>query len=367
MKKTLLVTLEYPPMVGGVAQYYSHIVQELPKGDIHVLDNEEEYLLSGQWLWPRWLKGLVNTYRAVRKYDIEHILVGQILPVGTMALILYKFFGIPYTVMTHGMDVTIPFGASGSVRKQNLVHKILHNADSVTTVSQYTKTQLLNLGVDEDKIHIVYPCPHMTDASAADNQLDKDIVDTVFHTKKRHIVLSVGRLVERKGHDMVIRAIAKLKDQFPQILYAIIGDGNYREELEFLVQGLEVENNVLFLGKLNDTQVKEWYTRCDMFAMPSRQLENGDVEGFGIVFLEANSFGKPVIAGNSGGIPDAVVDGETGFLVDPLDAEMIADSIERLLLDKTLAQKMGEKGRERTHAEFRWDVQASKLRAIIDS
>lgn len=152
MKKALLITLEYPPQVGGVANYYKNLVSQMSQDRIRVLTNDKSELLStNKYIWPKWLKGLVNSYRAAKQNEIEHILVGQILPIGTIALVLKIILKIPYTVMTHAMDVTLPYGKDGSARKKWLVKKILSKADSVTTVSRFTKKYLVDMGVDKRK------------------------------------------------------------------------------------------------------------------------------------------------------------------------------------------------------------------------
>lgn len=366
MKKTLLVTLEYPPSVGGVATYYAHLVNELPSDSIVVLHNNDDALLFRR-LWPRWFKALWSTWRAIRKQNIECLLVGQILPLGTVALILHKLTGIPYIVMTHAMDVTLPFSNEGSTRKQKLVKQILKHAAAVTTVSQFTKQHLVSIGVAESQIHIVSPCPHITPETfpvSIDTVIERDKIE---HTDGKQIILSVGRLVERKGVDRVIEAMANVKTTHPNALYIIAGNGSYAYELKKLVEQFGLQKHVRFVGKLSDQELAEWYQRCDVFVMPSRQLSNRDVEGFGIVYLEANSFGKAVIGGNSGGVADAVIHEETGLIVDPNDVDAITQALQRLLTDHSLAIRLGNQGKHRVEKQFQWPIQAKMLEQLISS
>ncbi len=366
MKKTLLVTLDYPPMIGGVAHYYHNLISCLPDGQVYVLDDEHHELLStSRFVWPRWMKGMVSTWRSVRMYNIEHILVGQILPIGTIALILHLFKRIPYTVMTHAMDVTLPQGSGGNRRKRWLVRMILRKAHRVTTVSSYTRQQLEKLGVPAKKIIMVYPCPNVDGAIDIANEATVGNLNEKYELGTKKLILSVGRLVERKGFDMVIQAFARLREESPDLVYAVVGDGPDMNRLKKLADQLDVSDRVIFTGRVEEEELAQWYSRATVVCMPSRQLSNYDVEGFGIVFLEANSYGKPVIGGKSGGVGDAVVDGETGFLVEPDDVRMLAAALERLLSDSQLAQQLGENGRRRVAERFRWEVQAKELEHIL--
>lgn len=364
MKKTLLVTLEYPPSVGGVATYYEHLVRELPQDSISLLHNNNDALLFRR-LWPRWMKALWSTWRTIRREGIECLLVGHILPLGTVALILHKLTGIPYIVMTHAMDVTLPFSEEGSLRKQKLVKQILKHASAVTTVSQFTKQHLITLDVPESRIHIVSPCPHITPEAFPVTVDEVLAFDKEHQLDGKRVILSVGRLVERKGVDRVIEAMATIKTQHPNAIYVIAGNGKYAYELKKIVERLSLQKYVQFVGKLSDQALAKWYQRCDLFIMPSRQLSNRDVEGFGIVYLEANSFGKPVIGGKSGGIADAVTHEETGLLVDPNNVAEIAAAIDRLLTDASLATRLGNQGMQRVRTQFQWSQQARNLQQLI--
>jgi phosphatidylinositol alpha-1,6-mannosyltransferase len=368
MKRTLLITLEYPPMIGGVSHYYANLVHALPDGEVFVLDNEKGELLStSHWVWPKWLKGVWNTLRAVRKYKIEYLLVGQVLPLGTIALLLKRFAGIPYMVMTHGMDVTIPFAAGSSPRKQKLVRAILHQASAVTTVSSYTKAQLVSLGVPESKIAMVYPCPNIEVTDVQPSSVTMAELDRTHHVEGKRVLLSVGRLVERKGFDMVIAAMAKLRKDYPDLVYVIAGEGAYRARLEALVHKYQLASCIRFVGAVSNAELAAWYTRATAVIMPSRELPNHDVEGFGITFVEAGAFGKPVIGGNSGGVVDAVVDGQTGFLVEPTNLAMLTQAIISLLDNPQQAERLGAFGKKRVAEQFDWKTQARVLQSRIDT
>lgn len=173
------------------------------------------------------------------------------------------------------------------------------------------------LGVNPERIQIPHPgCKINTFRPHEPYEETRRRLLSAAHRDK--IILSVGNLVSRKGHDMVIRALPRLLDTIGKVRYLIAGDGPYRAELEDLASSLGVQGHVVFAGKVPDADLPDIYSLCDLFVLPSReQPESCDAERFGMVFLEANASGKPVVAGKSGGVGDAVLDGETGLLVEP--------------------------------------------------
>ncbi|MFH0988202.1 MAG: glycosyltransferase family 4 protein, partial [Parcubacteria group bacterium] len=151
----------------------------------------------------------------------------------------------------------------------------------------------------------------------------------------------------------------------PNAVYVIVGSGVYENELRVAVEKFGVKDKVLFVTDAVDNDLPLFYQSCDLFAMPCRELANGDVEGFGIVYLEANLFGKPVVAGRSGGAAEAVIDGQTGLVVEPNDANAIAEALVALLTDEQRAKILGEAGRKRVVEQFDWKKQADKVRQLL--
>src|SRR3990167_1819041 len=350
MVKSLLVTLDYPPQVGGVAVYYEHLVKEFPNGDVLVLTVDKingqkipeqdgiirrRLLFKSKLFWPKWLPLLWQIWKITRQNKIKLIQVGQILPVGTAAYILNKFFKIPYMVYCHGMDVMT---ASQSPRKKILARKILKNAEFIAANSEFTKEKILEYGVRPQNVTIVYPCPNM---KLRREVLPKEIeaLRNKYSLLNKKIILTTGRLVERKGHDVVLGAFHKLKESVPEAHYVIIGEGPMEEAVKQMIKTLKLEDSVLLIGKVSDYELAVWYEICDVFVMISRQLKNEDAEGFGIVYLEANMFGKPFIGGKSGGVAEAVSDNETGILVEPTNPQEILTAIERLLKNPEEAKR----------------------------
>jgi phosphatidylinositol alpha-1,6-mannosyltransferase len=182
----------------------------------------------------------------------------------------------------------------------------------------------------------------------------------------RPVVVCVSRLVERKGQDMLIRSLRLIHRRVPGAAVLVVGDGPRRSALESLARSLGVERDVLFAGAHPWVDLPPFFAAGDVFCMPTRTRKAGfEVEGLGIVYLEASATGLPVVAGDSGGAPDAVRDGETGFVVDGRSAERIAGKVGDLLLDRELASRMGAAGREWVERSWGWDDLGERLRGLL--
>jgi phosphatidylinositol alpha-1,6-mannosyltransferase len=181
-------------------------------------------------------------------------------------------------------------------------------------------------------------------------------------------LLTVSRLDERyKGIDTVLRALPLIAAPVPGVRYVVAGDGPLRPYLERLARQLGCRDRVHFLGRVNTEDLVALYRSCTAFVLMSRDRDvDGGAEGFGLVFLEANSFGKPVLGGNSGGIPDAVLDGETGLLADPESIISVSQQAIRLLTDHQLAERLGHQGRERVLRERTWTATADCLKRVVE-
>ncbi|MCD4705800.1 glycosyltransferase family 4 protein [bacterium] len=373
MNKTLLFTIDFPPNFGGVANYYKKICEHLPADKIVVLtikdarasENKKSYkiyrknLLTNLTIWPKWLPCFWHLYKIIKKEKIKTVLVGQVLPLGTVAMILSKIMKFDYIVLTHSFDILI---AQKSKRKKYLLKKILKNAKYITVNSNFTKQKLIKLGINENKITIIYPCAYFK--PLADEKIKNDLIKK-YSLENKKIILTVGRMVERKGADMVIKSMSKIKKEIPNIVYIIAGgDAYYKKNLIELSKKFLITDKVIFMPNAKDEKIKALYDLCDLFIMPCRQI-NEDVEGFGIVYLEANCFSKPVIGGKSGGAIEAIIHNKTGLLVNPLDTNEISNAIIKLLKNKNLAKELGENGRQRVRQEFNWKKQTKKIKILL--
>jgi len=390
IKKTLLVTLDFPPRLGGVATFYYNVCKNLPPNKIVVLapeqagseifDQKQNFTIIRKKLlnqfpetFPkgiggifkiaatiRWLSLIKHLAQTIKNHQIELIQVGQILPLGTLALIYKKRKNIPYVIYVHGLDITLP---QKFMRKKTLLKKIIANAQNIIANSYWTKDELIKLGAEREKVIVVHPGPNLK-AEQAREWKTKEIAERCELTGKK-ILLTVGRLVERKGHDLVIKALPKIIQAVPNVIYLIVGAGPQQKKLAGLVNQNNLGNYVQFIGSVAQADLASFYQICDAFIMPARQLPNGDVEGFGIVYLEANLFGKPVIGGRSGGVGEAVIDGQTGILVNPESVEEIAQAAIKLLTDQAYAERLGLQGLQRVEEEFDWQSQTEKIKAIL--
>jgi phosphatidylinositol alpha-1,6-mannosyltransferase len=182
----------------------------------------------------------------------------------------------------------------------------------------------------------------------------------------RPTVVCVSRLVPRKGQDMLIRALPELRERVPDVVLLLVGGGPYRKHLTEMVDDLGVGANVVITGSVPWQELPAHYNAGDVFAMPARTRGKGlDVEALGIVYLEASATGLPVVAGNSGGAPEAVLDEVTGHVVDGRDVGQLRDTLASLLLDPVRARRMGRAGREWVGANWRWDVMAERLSGLL--
>lgn len=376
MKKTLLVTLDFYPSLGGVSRYWERLGEYMPSDRWAVLAPHcsPSFQAEGgippvqafdypvirrrmitRWLYPQWLWLLVSLFVVCRRYHIERVIAAQVLPVGTTVMVVCWILRIPYSVSVHGMDVLLP---KKQRRKHALCKKIFSRAQHVIANCATTRKSVERYGILASHIEIVYPAPVITPAVITESLTlarDDD------HVK---ILLTVGRLVKRKGHEYILRALHGVRAEMPDVTVVIIGDGPHRAALEALSHELGLAESVRFLGIRSDQETAQWYNACTLFIMTPEDIE-GDVEGFGIVYLEAQSFGKPVIGSRTGGVVEAVHDGVTGLLVEPKDTVGIQRAVLRLLSDPTYAQTLGENGRRRVEEEFQWKRSAEKLQYLL--
>ncbi|HEV3046099.1 MAG TPA: glycosyltransferase family 4 protein [Solirubrobacteraceae bacterium] len=240
------------------------------------------------------------------------------------------------------------FYANEILGKPRLAAFAATHADVAIAISAYTASLILATGASSANLRVIPPGVDLPD--------EPDAIPA-----ERPTVLTVAQLKHRyKGHDVLVRAIARVRALVPDVEWVVIGEGTLRPELEALAASHGLEGCARFLGAVSDEQRNRWLRMADVFAMPSRLAG----EGFGIVYLEANAFGKPVVAGNVAGPLDAVVDGVNGLLVDPTDALAVADAVTRLLLDRALARRLGRDGAARA-SDFAWPLIARRVETAL--
>ena len=361
MRHCLLVTLEYPPFHGGIAHYYGHLVKNWPDlGTMAVLNNNNYQLQAKSGFWP-WRRAFSTIGQAIRRSGINFVLVGQILPLGTVVWLLSYVLPIKYGVFVHGMDWGM---AVSRPRKRWLAQRVMHRAATVIAGNSYV-AGLVQQAVPGVASRLIIINPGLDKAEPP--IIAKDYLVALrqrYDLNNCQILLTVGRLVERKGVDRVLAAMPELVVKYPNLRYIIIGQGPYLEYCRQLVKQLAIDSAVIFITTADDQERAAWYQLADVFIMPSRQI-GGDFEGFGIVYLEANCASKPVIAGRSGGVGDAVVDGLNGLLVNPESIAEIVTAVNRLLSDQALRHRLGQAGQQRL-VDFLWPALATKLSRFIN-
>jgi phosphatidylinositol alpha-1,6-mannosyltransferase len=300
------------------------------------------------------------------------VVAARVLPEGLIANLIAGTTGIPSVVFAHGEEITTWTHAPGPSRrrsyldlwKQRLLWQTYSRCDRIIANSRFTQG-LLHAGlVDPSKVAVVHPG---TDPERfLPQEKDPELLDR-YQLRGRQVLLTVGRLSRRKGQDVMLRALPQIVRTAPDVVYAIAGTGDYDIELRRLVRLLGVERHVRFLGGVADELLPAVYNLADVFVMPNRTLpESNDVEGFGIVFSEAGACAKPIVAGRSGGVSEAVLDGDTGLLVDGARPYQVAAAVIRLLNDRPLARRLGHNARRRVCRELTWDHSAARIETCID-
>jgi len=378
MSRVLLVTNDYPPRRGGIQSYLENLVDELVATGTHDLTVYA----------PKW-KGAPGYdhaaaavgYRVVRhpttlmlpeptvalrmrhliaEHAIDTVWFGAAAPLALLGPLARSAGATRVVASTHGHEV----GWSMLPIARNALRRIGDDADVVTFVSHYTRNRFASAfgsqagleylppGVDVDRF-----CP---------DEVARAKLRARYGLGGRPVIGCVSRLVPRKGQDMLIRALPAIRQRVDDAVLVIVGNGPYREQLEKLAARFGVTEHVVFTGGVPADELPAHHAMPDVFAMPCRTRGSGmDVEGFGIVFMEASASGVPVVAGDSGGAPETVIDGETGLVVDGWDVGAIAAAVGDLLADPARAAAMGAAGREWVVQNWQWRTKAARLAELL--
>lgn len=276
---------------------------------------------------PVMLYALVAVIIAALRIRARTIVIGELQGLGWLAILLGWITPWRIVIYTHGEEVV----QTAYNRLARLRGLALRSSDLVLTVSSFTRDKLVaNFGVQPDHIRLVTP--------------GVDLERFTPGTTAEPFILGVGRLIERKGFDQLIEAFASIAGDFPEYTLKIAGSGSSDAALKARAIATGLGNRIEFLGGIDDARLTRLYRSCTLFAMPNRTLADGDTEGFGLIFLEANACGKAVIGGRAGGATDAIIDGETGLLVDGTDIDAIATALRCLLDDKNLRDRLAAGG-----------------------
>jgi phosphatidylinositol alpha-1,6-mannosyltransferase len=288
---------------------------------------------------PLKLKVFNEVRKIVRRHAIRTICVGELVSGSWVGLLSQRLLRCKMISYIHGEEITTQTTYRFFGRQRR---RYLQRADAVVAVSQFTKTALVRqMGVDAAKIRLIHNGVDVERFQPGPKR--PDLIERHGLAGKR-VILSVGRIVPRKGFDVVIRAMPRVMEHVPDVHYVIVGGGHFQKRLETLVGEQGLASSVTFAGQVPDSELADYYRLCDLFVMPNREMPDGDTEGFGLVFLEANACGKPVIGGIAGGAVEAVRDGENGLLVDGWSVTEVSKAIILLMNDSALHQRISEKG-----------------------
>jgi phosphatidylinositol alpha-1,6-mannosyltransferase len=376
VEKILCITNDFGPRAGGIETFVIGLIERLPAGSVIVYtsaqDNSQEY--DRTWLEKYGVEVIRDKAKIllptpgvafcvnslVRDRAIETVFFGAAAPLALLSRGLRRAGAKKIVALTHGHEVwwskVWPFKwamkrMSRSIDHLSFLGEYTHQVISRAVTAKAASSMVrIAPGIDTDHFAPV-------DASELRKKLG-------LHDKKT--IVSVGRLVHRKGQDILIEAMPAICREIPDAHLVMIGEGPYRSYLENCRKVLGLEEKVTFIGRIQYAELPTYICVGDLFVMPSRsRLAGLEVEGLGIVYLEASACGLPVIAGNSGGAPDAVLAGETGLVVDGTRVNEVASAVIELLSDPERSQRMGQRGREWIVQEWRWEIWASRFAQLL--
>jgi phosphatidylinositol alpha-1,6-mannosyltransferase len=366
LPRTLLVTNDYPPRVGGIQRTLEALWKELPPEHVSVLapawegaegfDAAAPYTITREpsgFIWPT--PGFAARLDAlVTSLGVEVVLFGDAFPLALLGPRLARR-GTPYLVAAHGFDywLSVVPGAHASIR-------YMTSAASRVPVmcSEFIARTVRTAVPPRVPVSILYPGANL---QAFRPDLPTGDLRERLGVGDRPLVVCVSRLVTRKGQDVLIRGMPRIRRQVPDATLVIVGDGPYAERLRALASEAPT-GSVVFAGQVSEEDLPRYYAMGDVFAMPCRTRLGGmEVEGWGNVFIEASACARPIVVGDSGGARETVVDGETGLLVDGGDVDQVADAVAGLLADPERARRMGIAGRQRVERAHAWPAIATRL------
>ena len=342
-------------MIGGAGRYLARLVDLLDESKKEIWAPADQKYNNKQiipvkffyrFFWPNWLRGLLFVIHRTRQQHITHLVCNNILPLGTIAYITSLITQVKYTVIVHGMDITVPLQMKAQW-KLFLLKKIINRADSVIVNSKFTESYAQRVTEDRSKIFIIPPPAYCTPDRT---QPHEPIFAPQLAGKK--FILSVGRLVKRKNYDMVLDVARTVVKTNPEVFFVIAGDGPEYEHLKNRISEEHLELFILLHKNVTDSELHWLYRNCAVHLFIPLLLPNGDSEGFGIVALEACAFAKPTIASKSSGATDIIEHEVNGLLVDPANNEAIVHACKSLLTDDSARIRMGEKAKQIFETKF---------------
>lgn len=368
--KIAIPTADYPPIEGGIATLTLQISRELARlghevtviapgfGGMDRFDADEPLrVVRYRGYALGWLR-YFPMERAARPWlnDADCVLAINVAYAGLMA----KRRKRPYVVMAYGYEF-LKFGRNPIMKRVLL--SVYGSAHRIVAISSFTRNALVAFGVEPDRIEVILP-----GAPSPANQSEARVasVRAKYGIDSSPIILAVGRFIARKGQETLIDALQAVLAEFPSVKLVLAGRGPRLDAARRMAVERGVGANVIFTGRVSDEELAALYQCCDVFALPAGEEPGGHVEGFGLVYAEAQAYGKPVIAGRSGGTLDAVIDEKTGLLIEAGNPSAASTALLRLLNDPQLARSLGEAGRRRVEAELNWESFTRRLAHVLE-
>lgn len=383
MITTLVVTNDFGPRSGGIETFIHGLLVQASKNQQRYFvvltsrqDPQDQVIAFDQKMWEEnrikvirdTAKVLLPTRRLAKAatdlfvaHKCQNVIFGASAPLGLLAKSLRKAGAKHIVALTHGHEVwwaRMPLFSAA-------LRRIGAQADQMTYLGEFTRGAVANVLLREDHSKLVH-LPPGVDLTRFTPGIKSVELQKKWGIDDAPVIVSIGRLVARKGSDQLIKAMPDVLQRFPKSKLLLVGTGNYQKRLEKLVRNLKVQDSVIFAGRVEHELLPDYYRLGDIFAAPCRSRYGGlEVEGLGIVYLEASACGVPVIAGKSGGAPDAVLDGKTGLLVDGRDHREVGAAVIKLLSDQPLRQKMGVDGRVWMEQLWSWEGIGARFEEII--
>lgn len=381
MKKTLLLTENFPPKEGGSGRWFWELYSRLPKESVLVVADDTAEgrdfdkthninIVRVNLASPEWgiasLKGLkfyIQTIAKIKKlikqHNVEEVHCGRVIPEGIIARVLKLLSGVDYRCFVHGEDVET---AATSREHSLLVKNVCKNAKTLICNSENSASLVQNLGFeDREKCVVLHPG---VDVSRFVPAPQDDAFRQNMGWQGKHVLLTVGRLQRRKGQDYLVSIMPQLLNSFPDLFYAIVGRGECQQELANMVSKHHLDKSVGIYTDMNDDELIQCYQQCDTFILPNRTI-GSDIEGFGMVLVEAQVCGKPVIAGNSGGTRETMNTGSTGYIIDCSSPENMLNELTMLLGKPTIVDNKNDIA-QYAEERFSWLNHVKKAQHIFE-
>ncbi|MBU6243420.1 MAG: glycosyltransferase family 4 protein [Acidobacteria bacterium] len=372
-----MVTNDFGPRAGGIETFIIGLLERIPKGLAIVYTSNQGDTKEYDEFWLREygvkivrdrMKVLLPTPRVngtikniLKAEKIERVWFGTAAPLAVMAPILRRAGARHIVAMTQGHEVwwakVYPF--------KLIVQYIAKKVDSLTYLTDYTGTAIAKALGKKSKAKMVKILPGIDISHFVPSERDLGLASEIG-IYDRPTIVSVGRLVHRKGQDRLIEALPIILEKVPDVALLLVGTGPHKTEIEALVTKHGMEKHVFFVGRILHENLPKYFALGDLFAMPARnRLAGMEVEGLGIVYLEASACGIPTLVGNSGGAPEALIEGKTGFLVDGDNVSEIAEAAIRILTNPVLKQEMGSHGNKWVNDHWNWQIWSERFNEIL--